>query len=235
MIQAILEIAVMLLVAVGIGIFFTNRYWKAKYDEAQRENEELSKKVNELGSEVESLGADVVVLKKKYEADLSAMKEEFDQRVEQANAASAEATKENESLKKENKKLDSSLKKQKKDFEHELELKDEALGEKEREIEHLSKEMHHHQVSYYKQIDGKRYKAVTIEKANDSVSGKGDGRISKADAMEIFATISDGHQYTQVEKDTMYYLRHNYKWTPEADDLFRTKVRSWAAKGHNLD
>ena len=71
--------------------------------------------------------------------------------------------------------------------------------------------------------------------ADEAISGQGDGQISMEDAIEIFDTISDGKAYTQVEKDTMRYLRDNYKWTEKADELFRKKVRSWAAKGHELD
>lgn len=116
-----------------------------------------------------------------------------------------------------------------------LELKDIELGEMERELEDLSNELHKGKISYYKQIDGKRYKAATLLMADESVAGKGDGRISKEDAEKIFATISDGSAYTQVEKNTMHYIRENYHWTEGADALFRTKVRSWAAKGHHVE
>ncbi len=59
--------------------------------------------------------------------------------------------------------------------------------------------------------------------ADEAVSGKGDGRISQEDAQLIFDTISDGKAYTQVEKDTMRYLRDNYRWTDSADLVFRKK------------
>jgi hypothetical protein len=53
-------------------------------------------------------------------------------------------------------------------------------------------------------------------------------------ALRLFDTISDGQNYTQVEKHTIKYLRDNYNWTDEADALFRTRVRSWAAHEHEL-
>jgi hypothetical protein len=71
--------------------------------------------------------------------------------------------------------------------------------------------------------------------ADEAVAGQGDGRISMRDAEKIFDSISDGKAYTKVEKDTLRYLRENYKWTDGADKLFRTKVRSWAAKDHELE
>jgi hypothetical protein len=126
-------------------------------------------------------------------------------------------------------------KKEIKQLKESIVLINEELNEKEREIEELSKELSAKKISYYKQIDGKRYKAITLKIADESVSGQGDGRISKEDAEKIFETISDGIAYTQVEKHTMKYLRDNYKWTEGADQLFRSKVRSWAAKGHHLD
>jgi len=89
--------------------------------------------------------------------------------------------------------------------------------------------------SYYRMIEGKKYKNEPITMAEVSVKGQGDGRISKSDAEKIFAVISDGHQYTEVEKNTMKYIRDNFKWTEQADELFRHEVRVWAAKGHKLE
>ena len=121
------------------------------------------------------------------------------------------------------------------DLKIEVERLLEQMNEKERELEIVSKELAAKKISYYKQIDGKRYKAVTIKMADESVAGVSDGRISKEDAMKIFDTISDGKAYTQVEKDTMRYIREDYHWTDGADELFRKKVRSWAAKHHEIE
>lgn len=84
-------------------------------------------------------------------------------------------------------------------------------------------------MSYYKTIEGKKYKGDLIDLAEKLISGAGDGRISNADAEKLFEGVKDGQVYTDVEKDTMSYIRENYKWTDTADEWFRTEVRKWAA------
>lgn len=84
-------------------------------------------------------------------------------------------------------------------------------------------------MSYYKTIDGKKYDAELLELADKLTSGGGDGRISMADAEKIYEAVRDGNSYTDIEKDTVAYIRDNYKWTDAADDWFRTEVRKWAA------
>ena len=84
-------------------------------------------------------------------------------------------------------------------------------------------------MSYYKEIDGKKYDGELLELAEKLVKGQGDGRISMADAEKLFAEVRDGAKYTDIEKDTVSYIRDNFKWTDEADEWFRTEVRKWAA------
>lgn len=108
------------------------------------------------------------------------------------------------------------------------------MGEKERELQEISKELEPRKISYYRHIDGNRYKSATLNMADEAIAGQGDGRISMADDTMIFDTISNGTDYTYVEKHPIKYLRDNYNWTDEADELFRTKVRSWAAMDHEL-
>lgn len=84
-------------------------------------------------------------------------------------------------------------------------------------------------MGYYKTIDGKKYDGAIIELAESLVDGSGDGRISQADAEKLFAEVRDGDTYTDVEKDTMAFIRDNFKWTDAADEWFRTEVRKWAA------
>ncbi|MEO9966314.1 MAG: hypothetical protein ABJF11_11030 [Reichenbachiella sp.] len=237
MIQALLEIVGMLVVALAIGVYFTYRHWKAKLESIEQDNYKLDKQVEELNQANEALN-------QKVEQQEASHRAELDKNAKENKLALKDLQTEVKTLKSdlraskkefaESKKTSKELKERAKTLEHEVELKDEALGEKERELEEVTKHFKAHNISYYKQIDGKRYKAVTLVEADEAVAGVGDGRISKADAEKIFATISDGHVYTQVEKDTMHYIREHYKWTPEADELFRTKVRSWAAKGHQL-
>lgn len=84
-------------------------------------------------------------------------------------------------------------------------------------------------MSYYKTIEGKKYDGELIELADKLTSGAGDGRLSQADAEQIYEAVKDGDSYTDIEKDTVAYLRENYSWTDAADDWFRTEIRKWAA------
>lgn len=84
-------------------------------------------------------------------------------------------------------------------------------------------------MSYYKTIDGKKYDGELLEAADKAVAGAGDGRISMEDAKGLLSEVKDGGSYTDIEKDTMEYIRDNYKWTDSADEWFRTEIRKWAA------
>jgi len=84
-------------------------------------------------------------------------------------------------------------------------------------------------MAYYKTIDGKKYDGELLDYADAAIAGAGDGRISLKDAEEILGKVMDANVYTDIEKDTMAYIRDNYKWTPEADEWFRTEIRKWAA------
>jgi len=81
----------------------------------------------------------------------------------------------------------------------------------------------------YKVVDGVTLDAYLLEAAEQGVSGRGDGRISLADAKEIFRRIKEDDAYTDIEKVTISYIRERYKWTDEADEWFRQQVRRWAA------
>ncbi|GAB4132909.1 MAG: hypothetical protein OHK0045_23910 [Raineya sp.] len=83
--------------------------------------------------------------------------------------------------------------------------------------------------SYYRVIDGKKYDNELLKAAEEAVAGKGDGRISLKDAEVLLAKVKDGDSYTDIEKDTMAYIRENFKWTEEADEWFRSEIRKWAA------
>lgn len=84
-------------------------------------------------------------------------------------------------------------------------------------------------MSYYKTIEGKKYDGEVIDLAEKLTAGAGDGRISMADAEKLFEAVKDGNSYTDIEKDTMAYVRENFKWTDAADEWFRGEVRTWAA------
>ncbi|MEX1003478.1 MAG: hypothetical protein WDZ35_15270 [Crocinitomicaceae bacterium] len=84
-------------------------------------------------------------------------------------------------------------------------------------------------MSYYKQIDGKKYDAKILELADKLCAGQGDGRLSVDDAGQLIKAVDDGGIYTDIEKDTMSYIRDNYNWTDAADEWFRLEIRKWAA------
>ncbi|PIE78385.1 MAG: hypothetical protein CSA15_08075 [Candidatus Delongbacteria bacterium] len=85
-------------------------------------------------------------------------------------------------------------------------------------------------MSYYKEIDGKKYDKELLEAAEEAVKGTGDGRISMEDAKILLEKVKDGDSYTDIEKATIAYIRQNFKWTEKADEWFRSEIRKWAAK-----
>ena len=83
-------------------------------------------------------------------------------------------------------------------------------------------------MGYYKTIDGKKYDGEVIELAEKLTAGQGDGRLSVDDAGQLLESVKDGGTYTDIEKDTMAYVRDNFKWTDAADEWFRNEIRKWA-------
>ena len=83
--------------------------------------------------------------------------------------------------------------------------------------------------SYYKEIDGKKYDKEILDLADELTKGQGDGRLSQDDAKKLLEAVKDGNAYTDIEKETMSYVRDNYKWTESADEWFRSEIRKWAA------
>ncbi len=84
-------------------------------------------------------------------------------------------------------------------------------------------------MSYYRTVKGKKYDRQLLDLALESVSGKGDGRISLADAKKLIGAVKDGNDYTEIEKRTVEYIRANFSFTESADKWFRTEIRKWAA------
>lgn len=82
---------------------------------------------------------------------------------------------------------------------------------------------------YYRKIKGKDYDRNLLETAEKAVKGRGDGRISLADARKLVAIVRDSGVYSNVEKRTMSYIRDHFDFTPESDRWFRTEIRKWAA------
>jgi hypothetical protein len=83
-------------------------------------------------------------------------------------------------------------------------------------------------MSYYRTINGIKMDGHLLSTADEAIKGMGDGRISLKDAESIIGAVKDGGGYTDVEKDTMLYIRDHYQWTEGANDWFRTQISSWA-------
>jgi nucleoid-associated protein YgaU len=83
--------------------------------------------------------------------------------------------------------------------------------------------------SYYKKIKGVRYDRALLDMAESSVKGRGDGRISLADARRLMKLVKDAGTYTDVEQRTIRYIRNKFKFASEADKWFRDEIKMWLA------
>ena len=82
--------------------------------------------------------------------------------------------------------------------------------------------------SFYKQLNNKKYSRRLLNAADKFAEGKGDGRISLEDAKYIFDVLENDGKYTDLEKDTILYIRSNYNFTEAGDAFLRDTIRIWA-------
>jgi hypothetical protein len=68
----------------------------------------------------------------------------------------------------------------------------------------------------YVNIDGHRYEKELIDLAKEHTTGVGEGKLSKGEVADLFASAKDGKMVTQTEKDTLEYIRENFEFTPAA-------------------
>ena len=78
--------------------------------------------------------------------------------------------------------------------------------------------------SYYRTIKGVKYDRGLLETAQSLVEGPGDGRISKADAEQLWKAASDGPGITTVEKRTLEYILENFNVTPPAQKWLKDQL-----------
>ncbi|MEL6132609.1 MAG: hypothetical protein AAFR59_04505 [Bacteroidota bacterium] len=77
--------------------------------------------------------------------------------------------------------------------------------------------------SYYIYRDGQRYDRQLLELAISLTKGRGDGRISKADAEKIVKSAQDGRGITPTEQLTLFYIQSTLPLTQPAQAiLFQT-------------
>lgn len=70
--------------------------------------------------------------------------------------------------------------------------------------------------SYYKQIDNIKYDRSLLLLADNLVKGRGDGRISDDDIMQLIKSAEDNNVITVCEKNTLHYIVKNYNTTDKA-------------------
>ena len=58
-----------------------------------------------------------------------------------------------------------------------------------------------------------------LEAAQNMVTGRGDGRISSADAPQLVALLENETAPTDAERFTLLHIRQNFKWTDAASTI----------------
>ena len=82
-------------------------------------------------------------------------------------------------------------------------------------------------MSYYQVIEGVKYDRALLEKAHELTEGRGDGRISQADAKALYISANDGGRITMIELRTLSYIGHTFTWTDSARVWFEEKLFGW--------
>ena len=72
----------------------------------------------------------------------------------------------------------------------------------------------------YQSIDGVQYEKELLELAKKHTTGRGEGRLSKDEVAELFASAQDGPGVTDTEKRTLQYIRENFPFTDAAQRDF---------------
>lgn len=73
---------------------------------------------------------------------------------------------------------------------------------------------------YYKLVGGVTMDGPLLEACAVAVQGKGDGRVSEADAKLLLAKVLDGQGVTAVERVTCAHILDEFKWTDNARRYF---------------
>ena len=67
--------------------------------------------------------------------------------------------------------------------------------------------------------------------AEKLTTGRGDGRLGKADAERLFEAISAEALYTDMHKKTIRHIRRHFRWTEKGNEHFRRLIRQAAGRG----
>ncbi len=80
-----------------------------------------------------------------------------------------------------------------------------------------------------REIDGTSYDAGLLKTAEKLVSGRGDGRLCREDAETLLAQLTGSDGFSQLERDTVDFIREHFEWTEAAADWFGTELGKWRA------
>lgn len=251
MFNAILEITIMLLGAFGIGILAARQYWLPKLQESQKKEQESHNKLVQAEVEVRKEIKRMTVMSEESSKLQKELKDvgfnleekttELSKQTERIHAIESVLDTKNKEIGLLNNKIqeleNAGLKPvdQEKVAEAVRTIKAERSrtpdAESAKPVPEPEKEEEDRESrSYYEIIEGKKYDKAILDATRKAVAGQGDGRISMEDAQKIYQAVNDANQYTDVEKDTLKYIRENFRWTEASDQWFRKNVRSWAAK-----
>ncbi len=75
----------------------------------------------------------------------------------------------------------------------------------------------------YQTIDGVQYEKELLDVAIAATTGKGEGKISKDEVDELFASATDGQGITETEKRTLEYIRKAHEFTEASAKYFDEK------------
>ena len=68
----------------------------------------------------------------------------------------------------------------------------------------------------YQSIDGVQYEKELLDLAKEHTSGRGEGKLSKDEVVDLFKSANDGQGVTETEKRTLQYIRNNFEFTDAA-------------------
>ena len=72
----------------------------------------------------------------------------------------------------------------------------------------------------YTTIDGIKYEKELLDLAEKHTTGRGESKISADEAVELIASAKDGGRITEIEKNTLVYIRKHYQFTFAAAQYF---------------
>jgi len=62
----------------------------------------------------------------------------------------------------------------------------------------------------YVSIEGQKYEKELLDLAKEHTTGKGEGKLSKDEVVDLFASAKDGTGVTDIEKATPVYIMHGF-------------------------